>query len=204
MYPGQPAADRDGSADRLPSSQFLLPLGTALAALAECVVGLTACGLGEARTSFRMSVHSIIEARDGPAAEPLLLTIGRAGVLSCRAIAAGELETCSAFSVRCRNVSAATSSGPPISCSLRTAVSSNGPARASNSTSGRGVLTSVVAACCLAVKTEGRSGMTPAPRRERPPTSSGLLLLRCADNEPNGAATPLETAARSRLAHSRL
>ena len=40
-----------------------------------------------------MPVHSIVEAADCPAAEQLLLTIGRAGVLSCRAIAAGELET---------------------------------------------------------------------------------------------------------------
>ena len=34
-----------------------------------------------------------VSAADGPAAERLLLTIGSAGVLSCRAIAAGELET---------------------------------------------------------------------------------------------------------------
>ena len=40
-----------------------------------------------------MSVHSIAEAADCPAAEQVLLTIGRAGVLSCRAIAAGQLET---------------------------------------------------------------------------------------------------------------
>ena len=40
-----------------------------------------------------MPVHSTIEAADCPAAEQLLLTIGRAGVLSCRAIAAEELET---------------------------------------------------------------------------------------------------------------
>ena len=40
-----------------------------------------------------MPVHSTVEAADCPAAEQLLLTIGRAGVLSCRAIAAGELET---------------------------------------------------------------------------------------------------------------
>jgi hypothetical protein len=40
-----------------------------------------------------MPVHSTVEAADRPVAEPLLLTIGRAGVLSCRAIAAGELET---------------------------------------------------------------------------------------------------------------
>ena len=40
-----------------------------------------------------MPVHSIVEAADCPAAEQLLLTIGRAGVLSSRAIAAGELET---------------------------------------------------------------------------------------------------------------
>ena len=40
-----------------------------------------------------MPVHSIVEAADCPAAEQLLLTIGRAGVLSSRAIASGELET---------------------------------------------------------------------------------------------------------------
>src|SRR4051794_37095232 len=40
-----------------------------------------------------MPVHSIIEAADCPAAEQLVLTIGRAGVLSSRAIASGELET---------------------------------------------------------------------------------------------------------------
>ena len=40
-----------------------------------------------------MPVHSIVEAAACPAAEQLLLTIGRAGVLSCRAIATGELET---------------------------------------------------------------------------------------------------------------
>ena len=49
--------------------------------------------LREARASSAMPVHSIVEAADCPAAEQLLLTIGRAGVLSCRAIAAGELET---------------------------------------------------------------------------------------------------------------
>ena len=42
---------------------------------------------------FPMPVHSTIEAADCPAAEQLLLTIGRAGVLSSRAIAAEELET---------------------------------------------------------------------------------------------------------------
>ena len=40
-----------------------------------------------------MPVHSIVEAADCSAAELLLLAIGRAGVLSCRAVAAGELET---------------------------------------------------------------------------------------------------------------
>ena len=40
-----------------------------------------------------MPVHCTIEAADYPAAEQHLLTIGRAGVLSCRAIAAEELET---------------------------------------------------------------------------------------------------------------
>jgi hypothetical protein len=40
-----------------------------------------------------MPVHSIIEAADSSAAEPLLLTIGRSGVLSRRTITAGELET---------------------------------------------------------------------------------------------------------------
>ena len=37
-----------------------------------------------------MPVHSIVEA---PTAEPFLLTIGRAGVLSSRAIGAEELDT---------------------------------------------------------------------------------------------------------------
>jgi hypothetical protein len=40
-----------------------------------------------------MPVHSIVEAANCPAAEQLLLTIGRAGVLSCRAIGAKELDT---------------------------------------------------------------------------------------------------------------
>ena len=40
-----------------------------------------------------MPVHSIVEAAHCPAAEQVLLTIGRAGVLSNRAIAAGELDT---------------------------------------------------------------------------------------------------------------
>jgi hypothetical protein len=39
-----------------------------------------------------MPVHCTIEAADRTAAEQLLLTIGRAGVLSCRAIAPAELE----------------------------------------------------------------------------------------------------------------
>ena len=42
---------------------------------------------------FHMPVHCTIESTDCPAAEQLLLTIGRAGVLSSRAIAAAELET---------------------------------------------------------------------------------------------------------------
>ena len=40
-----------------------------------------------------MPVHSIVKAADCPAAEQLLLTIGRSGVLSSRAIDAVELET---------------------------------------------------------------------------------------------------------------
>ena len=43
-----------------------------------------------------MPVHSTgepVSAADGPAAEQLLLTIGRAGVLSSRAIGAEELDT---------------------------------------------------------------------------------------------------------------
>ena len=40
-----------------------------------------------------MPVHSIVEAADCPTAEQLLLTIGRAGVLSNRAIGAEELDT---------------------------------------------------------------------------------------------------------------
>ena len=39
-----------------------------------------------------MPAHSIVETADCPAAEQLLLAIGRAGVLSSRAIAAEELE----------------------------------------------------------------------------------------------------------------
>jgi hypothetical protein len=39
-----------------------------------------------------MLVHSIVEAADCPAAKQLLLTIGRAGVLSSRAIGAEELD----------------------------------------------------------------------------------------------------------------
>jgi hypothetical protein len=42
---------------------------------------------------FRMPVHSTGEAADCPAAEQLLPTIGRSGVLSSRTIAAEELET---------------------------------------------------------------------------------------------------------------
>jgi len=49
--------------------------------------------LREAGASLPMPVHSIVEAADCPAAEQLLLTVGRAGVLSSRAIAPGELET---------------------------------------------------------------------------------------------------------------
>jgi hypothetical protein len=40
-----------------------------------------------------MPGHSTIEAAHCPAAEQLLLTVGGAGVLSCRAVAAAELET---------------------------------------------------------------------------------------------------------------
>ena len=82
-----------------------------------------------------MPAHSIVETADCPAAEQLLLTIGRAGVLSSRAIAAEDLRRCCAFSVRRPNVSGATSSGQPTSCSLRMALSSTGHARANSSTS---------------------------------------------------------------------
>src|SRR5215212_6330671 len=67
----------------------LLPLPLA----SEDRFGLTACGPGEGCASSRMPVHSTIAAADCPAAEQLLLTIGRSGVLSCRTIAAGELQT---------------------------------------------------------------------------------------------------------------
>ena len=40
-----------------------------------------------------MPVQTIVDAADRPAVECLLLTIGRAGVLSSRPIAAGELDT---------------------------------------------------------------------------------------------------------------
>ena len=57
------------------------------------VVTLTACGPNKACACSHMPVHSTIEAADRPAAEQLLLTIGRAGLLSSWAIAAEELET---------------------------------------------------------------------------------------------------------------
>ena len=41
----------------------------------------------------RRSTLVPVSTADGPAAEQLLLTIGRAGVLSSRAIASGDLET---------------------------------------------------------------------------------------------------------------
>ena len=50
--------------------------------------------LREACTCSRMPVHSTVEAADCPAAEQLLLTIGRSGVLSSRTIAEKkEIET---------------------------------------------------------------------------------------------------------------
>jgi len=42
---------------------------------------------------FRVPMHSIVEAADCPAPEQLLLTVGRRGVLSSRAIATEELDT---------------------------------------------------------------------------------------------------------------
>src|SRR6187402_2974002 len=57
------------------------------------VVRLTACVPTEACACSHMPVHCTIEAADCPAAEQLLLTIGHAGLLSSRAIAAEELET---------------------------------------------------------------------------------------------------------------
>ena len=66
---------------------------SASAALRKSSRSATACGPGEASACFRMPVHSIVEAAACPAAEQLLLTIGRAGVLSSRAIGAEELDT---------------------------------------------------------------------------------------------------------------
>jgi hypothetical protein len=40
-----------------------------------------------------MPAHSIVEVARCPAAQQLLLTIGRSGVLSCRAIAEREFDT---------------------------------------------------------------------------------------------------------------
>ena len=72
-----------------------------------------------------MPVHPTgepVSSANCPAAEQLLLTIGRAGVLSSRAIAAGELEdTAAPLRPASQNVSGATSSGPPISSWSRTA-----------------------------------------------------------------------------------
>ncbi|MDF2973037.1 MAG: hypothetical protein K0R61_3487 [Microvirga sp.] len=55
--------------------------------------GLRLANWCEVCASFRMHVHSTVEAADRLAAEPLLLTIGRPGVLSSRSITVGELET---------------------------------------------------------------------------------------------------------------
>jgi hypothetical protein len=74
----------------------------------------------EAGASFRMPVQTIVDAADRPAVECLLLTIGRAGVLSSRAVAAGELETLLRL-LGPQNVSAPTLSGPPISSWSKTA-----------------------------------------------------------------------------------
>ena len=65
-----------------------------------------------------MPVHPTgepVSSANCPAAEQLLLTIGRAGVLSCRAISAGELEELLRLLGPPQNVSGPTSSGPPIS-----------------------------------------------------------------------------------------
>ena len=67
-----------------------------------------------------MSEHSTSEAAACPAAEQLLLTVGRAGVLSSRAIAAGELETLLCLLGPPSNVSGAASYVPPISSWSRT------------------------------------------------------------------------------------
>ena len=47
----------------------------------------------------------VVSAADAPAAEQLLFTVGRAGVLPSRAIAAGSLKLCCVSLVRCPNVS---------------------------------------------------------------------------------------------------
>ena len=77
----------------------------------------------EACACSYMPVHSNepVGAADCPAAERLLLTIGRAGVLSCRTIAAGELETLLPSSVRRQKVSTAISDWRPTSSWSRTA-----------------------------------------------------------------------------------
>ena len=63
-----------------------------------------------------------VSAADGPAAEQLLLTIGRAGVLSCRAIAAEELDTLlRLLGPRVRTSAERPQSGRPTSSWSRTA-----------------------------------------------------------------------------------
>ena len=77
----------------------------------------------EVGASFRMPVPTgePVSAVYFPVAEQLLLTVGRAGVLSSRAIAAVELETLLACWVHHPNVSGAASYVPPISSWSRTA-----------------------------------------------------------------------------------
>ena len=80
--------------NRVPSEAPRADLSLGGASRLKPVVWLTTCGLREACASFRMHEHSTFErSSDCPAVEQLLLTIGRGGILSTRAIAAGELET---------------------------------------------------------------------------------------------------------------
>ena len=91
--PAAPLGGAAGAAHRGASSAPSRRAARTRVALGErrsVLGGLTACGPVEACASSRMPVP-IVEA-DCPATEQLLLTIGRAGVLSNRAIGAEELD----------------------------------------------------------------------------------------------------------------
>ena len=92
-----------------------------------------ACEPAETCACIRVPMHSIVEAADSPAAEQHLLTIGRAGVLSNRAIGAEELDTLLRLLGPMSERQRSDVNGRPTSCSLRMARSFIGPVQANSS-----------------------------------------------------------------------